>query len=128
MTKVDIWNTALGAVGHDTRVESETEDSAEAFRCRLFWNLARRACLRRADWGFAMERAPLGRAAAVVYRGRGTRRKVSRSPGRSAASSERRNIMHCGKLATIGFRGLTRPREADTVLGCSFLFLPATCP
>ena len=69
MTKVDIWNMALGAVGHDTRVESETEDSAEAGRCRLFWDLARRACLRRADWGFAMERGPLGRAAAVDAHG-----------------------------------------------------------
>lgn len=58
MTTLDIWNMALGWIGTGT-VASARENRPEVVQCRLFWDSARRQCLRDYPWGFAQARAVL---------------------------------------------------------------------
>lgn len=54
MTKLELWNFALGCIPHDKRIASEVEDSTEADRCRMFWDAARIKVLSTHNWTFAM--------------------------------------------------------------------------
>ena len=57
-SKIQIWNMALGFIGTRT-VASETEHTPEAIQCALYWDNARRACLRDYPYNFAQARAQL---------------------------------------------------------------------
>lgn len=57
-SKIAVWNMALGWVGTRT-VASETEHTQEAVQCGLYWDNARRQCLRDYPWSFARMRAVL---------------------------------------------------------------------
>jgi hypothetical protein len=53
MTTLELWNAALGIVGHDRTVTSEdatVDASIEASRCRTFWPGARRSVLASRPW------------------------------------------------------------------------------
>lgn len=53
MTKLDIWNAALGMIGHDrqvTSVDPLVDASVEATRCRTFWDGARRLVFASRPW------------------------------------------------------------------------------
>lgn len=56
MSKIMIWNMALGSLGTRT-VASEDENTPEAIQCKLFWDTARRQALRDYPWNFAQRRA-----------------------------------------------------------------------
>lgn len=56
--KIQIWNMALGFIGTRT-VASESERTPEAIQCALYWDNARRACLRDYPYNFAQARAQL---------------------------------------------------------------------
>lgn len=55
MSKITIWNMALGWVGTRT-VAGESENTHEVVQCRLFWDSARRQALRDYPWNFARRR------------------------------------------------------------------------
>lgn len=55
MSKITIWNMALGSLGTRT-VASEDENTPEAIQCKLFWDSARRQALRDYPWNFAQRR------------------------------------------------------------------------
>lgn len=52
-SKVEIWNLALGHIGSENAVESDTERSPEADQCRLYYDRCRDQVLRAHDWPFA---------------------------------------------------------------------------
>ncbi len=56
ITKMTIWNMALGFIGTRT-VASEEERTLEAVQCALYWDSARRQALRDFPWNFARRRA-----------------------------------------------------------------------
>lgn len=56
---VQICNMALSHIGARAKIENiETEQSTEAFQCRLWYDYSRRQSLELYDWGFARKRAP----------------------------------------------------------------------
>jgi len=57
-SKIQIWNMALGFIGTRT-VASERENTPEAIQCGLYWDNARRACLRDFPYNFAQARVQL---------------------------------------------------------------------
>lgn len=57
-SKIQIWNMALGFIGTRT-VASENERTPEAIQCALYWDNARRACLRDYPYNFAQARTQL---------------------------------------------------------------------
>jgi len=59
MTELEIWNRALGALPHDKRVESLTEDSTEALRCRDHFDASRLHVLAAHEWGWALRSMPM---------------------------------------------------------------------
>lgn len=65
MTKLEIWNAALAAIGHDRTIASESEDSAELLRCQQFWDLSRKTLLRAHPWAFAKQPYACGAAVQV---------------------------------------------------------------
>lgn len=56
MTKLDLWNFALAQIPHDKRVLAEDEQSIEAERCRMFWDVSRVKVLSIHNWTFATRR------------------------------------------------------------------------
>lgn len=65
MTKTEICNRALGALGHDRTIDDyATDESTEALRCRQFLDTAIKDCLSSHDWDFAAVEKPLGATAA----------------------------------------------------------------
>ncbi len=54
MTKLELWNFALGCIPHDKLIVSDSENSTEADRCRTFWDAARVKILSAHNWTFAM--------------------------------------------------------------------------
>lgn len=53
MTKLEIWNRALAALGHDRAVAGLDSGMTEAVRCRTFYDAAKKDCLAEHDWDFA---------------------------------------------------------------------------
>lgn len=53
MTKIELWNAALGMIGHDRQVTSDNplvDASVEASRCATFWEGARRHVFASRPW------------------------------------------------------------------------------
>ncbi len=60
LSSVQICNMALSHIGARAKIENiETEQSTEAFQCRLWYDYSRRQSLEMHDWGFARKRAAL---------------------------------------------------------------------
>jgi hypothetical protein len=60
-SKTDIANMAIAHIGTGIEIANlDTESSEEAAACRRFFNTARRATLRDADWSFATKFVALG--------------------------------------------------------------------
>lgn len=57
--KIDIWNMALGHIGHAEQVQVPTETTKAATQCRRFYDPARRAMLENFPWSFAQRALPL---------------------------------------------------------------------
>lgn len=53
MTKLELWNFALGCIPHGHRIVSDEENSTEADYCRMFWDAARMKVLSTHNWTFA---------------------------------------------------------------------------
>lgn len=49
-TQLEIYNAALGMIGHDRTISALPSTSTEAVRCGTFWAMARRAILGLHDW------------------------------------------------------------------------------
>lgn len=57
--KVDIWNMALGHIGQQDTISSDTEKSSARFACSRFWENAYKATFRDFDMPFSRKTATL---------------------------------------------------------------------
>lgn len=59
-TQIDVYNLALSHIGTSVRVQSLTEDSAQAGFCNTFYDRARKIVLEQGYWSFATRAVALG--------------------------------------------------------------------
>lgn len=68
MTKTEICNRALAALGHDRMIEDfDTDQSTEAERCRQFYASAKMNCLAEHNWDFAAVERDFGTVAGDAF-------------------------------------------------------------